>query len=64
MVQIIPPMKYDRCISCGQNKPYLLRSFDCSLAKKGSITQNITFCTDCLGEMVKQGLLYQPGDEE
>ena len=62
MINIIKPMRYDTCMSCGKTIPYLLRSFD--VGPKNNIKHNITFCTECLSELFKQTVLYQPGEEE
>ena len=62
MVRIIKPMRFDRCVSCGEVRPHLLRSFD--LGKKDGIVTNITLCTDCLGDLIQQEILYQPEGEE
>ena len=62
MITIIEPMKFDSCMSCGRTTSHLLRSFD--VGPKENIRTNITFCTDCLSEMVRQEMLYQPKDEK
>ena len=62
MITIINPTKYDSCMACGRTTPNLLRSFD--VGPKENIRTNLVFCTDCLGEMVRQEMLYQPRNEK
>ena len=63
MVKIkLNPMKYATCLSCGRDAPNLLRAF--IIGHEDSIKQEITLCTECLGELVKQEILYQPKGEE
>lgn len=62
MIRIITPMRFDRCLSCGRVEQHLLRSFD--IGKKDGIVTNITLCTNCLGELIKKEILYQPKGED
>lgn len=58
MIRITDPMKYDECISCGRTSYELLRSFE--IGRANNIKNGITLCTECLGELEKQAILYQP----
>lgn len=57
MINIIETGKYYSCQSCGCGTKKLLRTFN--VGRGDNIKQSITFCVDCIGELVKQGMLYQ-----
>lgn len=62
MIRIVDTGKYYSCLSCGRDIPELLRTFN--IGRDNGIKQSITLCTECLGELVKQEILYQPKEEE
>lgn len=59
MVRITDPVQYASCSSCGRTAYELLRSFDIGLIN-AKTSQRLTLCTECLGELEKQAILYQP----
>ena len=59
MIRIVDPMKYASCLSCGRTSYELLRSFEIGRAN-GNVSHTVTLCTECLGELEKQAILYQP----
>lgn len=58
MIRITDPMKYACCLSCGRTSQELLRSFE--IGQTDNMKNGITLCTECLGELEKQAILYQP----
>ena len=62
MIKIVDTGKYYSCLSCGRNTIELLRTFN--IGRKDNIKQPITLCTECLGELVRQEMLYQPKEIE
>ena len=58
MIKIVDTGKYYSCLSCGRDISELLRTFNIGL--KDNMKYSITLCTECLGELVKQAILYQP----
>jgi hypothetical protein len=62
MINITETDKYCECQSCGCEKKELLRTF--YVGRGNNIKQAIILCIDCIGELVKQGMLYQPKEIE
>lgn len=58
MIRITDPMEYASCLSCGRTSQELLRSFE--IGREDGIKNGIVLCTECLGELEKQAILYQP----
>ena len=59
MIRITDPMEHASCLSCGRTSYELLRSFDIGRIN-ANIHNTVTLCTECLGELEKQAILYQP----
>ena len=59
MIRITDPIRYASCVSCGRTSSELLRSFEIGLIN-ANIRNTVTLCTECLGELEKQAILYQP----
>lgn len=60
MIKIVDPFKYSECLSCHRRDRELLRTFE--IKHEESFNNIVTLCTECLGELVKQAILYQPGE--
>jgi hypothetical protein len=58
MIRIVDSIKYASCLSCGRTSNELLRSFE--IGRSDGIKNGLTLCTECLGELEKQAILYQP----
>ena len=61
MIHIVDTEKYYDCLSCGRNTRELLRTFN--IKRNDQIAHSITLCTECLGELVRQEILYQPRED-
>ena len=58
MINIVDTEKYYDCLSCGRSTRELLRTF--YIERNDQTKHSITLCTECLGELVRQAILYQP----
>ena len=58
MIKIVNSGKYSTCLSCHRSDIELLRTFE--IRQTESFGNVVTLCTECLGELTKQAILYQP----
>lgn len=62
MIKIVNPDKYSTCLSCHRSDTELLRTFE--IRHTESFNNIVTLCTECLGELTKQAILYQPKEHK